>query len=256
MYEWSRTSRLPQTLKLTLVQVCEVLGQTYPSVALTRLKHLATRGNEQIAEQVKQTTRQLVEAGHYSEALKAVLAWCALVGRETLSVPQRQKRRRVGGALFLDFAGAMNDAGLPTVLTGTAGLTPTRCLPGWRAALDFYADGGAPGSGFSAVVGRWLDAAVAHAPLRTAITDMFVSAAGGPFTSLRADYGNTSGLATADSTMAAAARNWFMAGPRRPDRREVMEAITVPLTRSSWLRLLKRGWIFVRTRGAALWESR
>lgn len=256
MYEWSRTARLPQTLKLTLVQVCEVLGQTYPSVALTRLKHLATRGNEQIAEQVKQTTRRLVEAGYYSEALKAVLAWCALMGRETLSVSQRQKRRRVGAALFLEFAGAVNEAGLPTVLAGSARLTPAHCRPGWRAVLDYYADGGAPHSGFGVAVKRWLDAAVTHTPLRAAITDMFVSAAGGPFTSFRVDYGNSAGLTTADSAMTAVARQWFMTGPREPAQREVMEAITVPLTRSGWLRRLKRGWIFMRTKAATWRESR
>jgi hypothetical protein len=122
--------------------------------------------------------------------------------------------------------------------------------------LDYYADGGAPDSGFRAVVEQWLDAALTRTPLRTAITDMFVSAAGGPFTSFRADYGNSAGLTTADSTMTAVAREWFMTGPRQPDQREVMEAITVPLTRNGWLRRLKRGWIFMRTKAAAWRESR
>ncbi|WP_460304701.1 hypothetical protein [Actinocorallia aurea] len=52
LYHWSREGRAPQTLKLTVARVCQVIAQDYPSVALTRLMHLATSGDAQVREEV------------------------------------------------------------------------------------------------------------------------------------------------------------------------------------------------------------
>lgn len=256
MYEWSRVTRLPPTLKLTIAQVCEVLGQTYPSVALTRLKHLATRGNPQVTEQVKQTARLLAKSGHYTEVLRAVMAWCAAADAETLSTSQRRRRRQVGAALFLELAAAISESGLPDLLGGKAAMTPASCLPGWRAALDFRVEAGASDFGFAAIVGQWFDAAVRYAALRSAITTIFVNATGAPHFLPRAAYGNGPAIETADQVMRTIARDWFGAGPSSPERREVKEAITVPLTPNGWLRFLKRSWIVVRTRLANRSERR
>jgi hypothetical protein len=112
LYEWSTNSNTRQTLKLTIARVCEPLGQTYPSVALTRLKHLATRGNTQVIGEVLKTTRALLDQGHRAEVLKATMEWCAPANRETLSAQQRLRRRRAGALLFLDLAEPRAASGL------------------------------------------------------------------------------------------------------------------------------------------------
>ena len=75
LYDWSTQRRLPQTLKLTVVRVCQVIGETRVTVALTRLKHLATRGNEQIRDEVVAVARELAQA-HPREVLHAAREWC------------------------------------------------------------------------------------------------------------------------------------------------------------------------------------
>jgi hypothetical protein len=248
MYEWSRTTRLPQTLKLIIAQVCEVLGQTYPSIALTRLKHLATRGNNQVVEQVRQTVRHLVKSGHRTEVLAAVLAWCALANAETLAVSQRRRRRQVGGKLFLAFARIMTESGQPELLDGPNAVTLTECVTGWRAALDIQVETGSPDFEFRTIAEQWLDVAVRRPAARAAITTVFVGAAGGSHLQSHTIHGRNEELTVAEAVMTMIVRDWFMKAPRRPGQREVMEAIIVPLTRNPWLRWLKQGWILVRTR--------
>ncbi|GII85739.1 hypothetical protein Ssi03_37290 [Sphaerisporangium siamense] len=59
LYEWSTQRQTPQTLKLTIARVCEVLGQVHLSIALTRLKHLGTHGNAQVHDEVVQVALSL-----------------------------------------------------------------------------------------------------------------------------------------------------------------------------------------------------
>ena len=101
LYEWSREARTPQTLKLTIARVCEPLGQAYPSIALTRLKHLATYGNPQVRDEVLAAAQSLAGSGHHAEVLRAALAWCAETNDEVLSGRARARRRRAGAGLFL-----------------------------------------------------------------------------------------------------------------------------------------------------------
>ncbi|MFE9104789.1 hypothetical protein [Actinomadura geliboluensis] len=75
LYEWSKERGTPQTLKLTIVRVCQVLGGTYPSIALTRLKHLATFGDAQVRDEVVDAAIGLATA-HGDEVAEAALAWC------------------------------------------------------------------------------------------------------------------------------------------------------------------------------------
>ncbi|TDD63319.1 hypothetical protein E1293_43335 [Actinomadura darangshiensis] len=75
LYEWSRERRLPQTLKLTIVRVGQVLGGTYPSIAMTRLKHLATFGNEQVRAEVADVAAELAQ-DHHDVVFEAALGWC------------------------------------------------------------------------------------------------------------------------------------------------------------------------------------
>ena len=113
LYEWSRATSTPQTLKLTIVRVCEPLGQTYPSIALTRLKHLATHSNSQVATEVIKVARALAGQGHRQEVLGAALDWCAKSNRENLSDRARRRRRKVGAMLFLELAATITPLELP-----------------------------------------------------------------------------------------------------------------------------------------------
>ncbi|MEU1730830.1 hypothetical protein [Streptosporangium sp. NPDC020145] len=82
LYEWSRERQAPQSLKLTVVQVCEVLGQTHLSIAMTRLKHLATHGDERVRLEVLDVARALADldpAAVFSTALK----WAASTAQGT-----------------------------------------------------------------------------------------------------------------------------------------------------------------------------
>ncbi|MBT2210774.1 hypothetical protein [Actinomadura sp. NEAU-AAG7] len=75
MYELATERRTPQMLKLTVAQVCEVLGQTHVSVALTRLKHLGTYGDDVVQEEVFQVVRALA-AVHPEQVFQTLLIWC------------------------------------------------------------------------------------------------------------------------------------------------------------------------------------
>jgi hypothetical protein len=248
LYDWSRKARTSQTLKLTIARVCEPLGQTYPSIALTRLKHLATHGNSQVISQVILAVRALAGSDHRKEVLLAILAWCAETNGENLSPRARQRRRRAGATLFLEFAGPVNDSGLPRVLDRDQAVDPERCAPGWRAALDPHV-----GAGLNAiedVLGRWLDAALNHARLREQICSVFVMAATGP--GIRSDgvhnVGSTTLGATAATIMIGMVRRWAAMDHADPVRRKIKEDIVIPLTQPGWLRLLKVLYVGLRAK--------
>ncbi|QXJ21938.1 hypothetical protein AGRA3207_002854 [Actinomadura graeca] len=75
LYGWSTERRTAQTLKLTVVRVCQVLGETHASIALTRLKHLGTYGDEQVQDEVYEVVRALAEL-HPGRVFQAALTWC------------------------------------------------------------------------------------------------------------------------------------------------------------------------------------
>lgn len=119
LYEWSRTPRLPQTLKLAIARVCEPLGQTYPSIALTRLKHLATYGNGQIVQETIAAALGLAGSGSAHEVLTAALGWCAESDAERLPAAARRRRIRAGAMLFLELANRTSPSGIPWCYTAT-----------------------------------------------------------------------------------------------------------------------------------------
>lgn len=110
LYDWSRAPGIPQTLKLTIARVCEPLGQAYLSVALTRLKHLATHGNRQVRGQVVSAAHALAESGDRTQVLTAALAWCTDSSTGRLPDAAQQRRRRTGAALFLELASPLTQA--------------------------------------------------------------------------------------------------------------------------------------------------
>jgi hypothetical protein len=246
LYKWSRAARTSQTLKLVIARVCEPLGQTYPSIALTRLKHLATHGNRQVAGEVILAAQALSTAGHRAEVLSAALAWCAENNEENLSNAARRRRRRAGASLFLELARPIAESGLPEVLEGGRNVDPMRYVPGWRAVLDCRDLIGGDDRWFGNDIHRWLDAALHHPRMRTRIVRIFIEA-GRPTPVTGIAYGTVRPEPTAAKTLIDVVRQWAAVNRTDPARRDIKEAIVVPLTRPWWLRLLMALYIQLRT---------
>ncbi|WP_131736415.1 hypothetical protein [Actinomadura roseirufa] len=107
LYEWSTERRTAQTLKLTIARVCQVLGQTHASVALTRLKHLGTYGDEQVQDEVFEVVLALAEV-HPGTVYRTALTWC----RTAANLSSRRDvfhRARIGLRVLL----AEHDRALP-----------------------------------------------------------------------------------------------------------------------------------------------
>lgn len=226
LYDWSRVKNLPQTLKLVIAQVCGLVGEEYPSVALTRLKHLATRGNQEVLREVVDTSMAVADAGHREVVTAAAVQWCrANTGEENLSVAGRRKRRRAGAMLFLELA-----------QTNAASASLRDIDQAWRAVFEFlpaisvsYLDA------VEAAILFWLDDALSRDSVRERICTLFVDAA-------RPTGATASRLA--DETIARAVidvvQRWA-AGDRGDITRTSMERlIVVPLSRPWWLRLARR----------------
>jgi hypothetical protein len=253
LYEWSRTVGTRQTLKLTIARVCEPLGQTYPSIALTRLKHLATHSNTQLVGEVIVTAQALAAQGHHEEVLRAALDWCAQINRENLSDQARQRRRRAGARLFLELARSMAPAGLPQILDGQRAADPASCMPGWRAILDFRTEPGLPVQEIEGVLGRWLDATVRFAHIRQRICAVFIAAATPPLIPSSKVNGLTPPQFDSNAArfMIDVVQRWAALDPDDTGRGEIEEYIVIPLTRPWWLRLIKTLYMGVRGRRRA-----
>ena len=251
LYDWSRAAGTPQTLKLVIARVCEPLGQAYPSIALTRLKHLATHGNRQVGRQVVLAAQSLSAAGHRAEVLSAALAWCAEDDEERLSYAARRRRRRAGASLFLELARPVAASGLPELLDGGRDADPMRYVPGWRAVLDIRDLIGGENRWFGNGIHRWLDAALHHPGMRTRIVRIFVEAAG-PAPVAGVAYGTVAYDAgrpepSAAKVMVDVVRPWAAVDRTDPARRDIKEAIVVPLIRPWGFRLLVVLYIRLRT---------
>jgi hypothetical protein len=247
LYYWSRTQGLPQTLKLAIARACEPLGLTYPSIALTRLKHLATYGNPQVRKEVVEAALSLADAGSAHEVIKAALGWCVESSPERLSVAARRRRIHAGAMLFLELARRRSPSGFPTLLHGEGAVDPSVCVPAWRAVL--HTADARRGTALEETVRQWLDAALLDPRLRGRITSAFVDAA----RPREATFGGTAVLdpvgagTTAAEFMIELVRHWAATDPRNPVRKKIKEDIVIPLTTPWWLRLLKMMYAWVRT---------
>ena len=249
LYDWSRAASTPQTLKLTIARVCQPLGQTYPSVALTRLKHLATYSNRQVASEVIIAARALASEGHPEEVLAAALGWCAETNQENLTDRARTRRRKVGAMLFLELARPVAPSGLPEILDRDQAPDPVSCVSGWQAVLDFHARPGLWNNAIELVLIRWLDAALRHAHLRARISAALIDAAAPSMSLDRASW-----IAPAKPDLANAklmidvAQRWAATDPADIIRTRIKDQIVIPLTYPQWLRLLKAIYANLRTR--------
>ncbi|TDD71180.1 hypothetical protein [Actinomadura rubrisoli] len=99
LYKWSIERRTAKTLKLTVARVCQVLGETHVSIALTRLKHLATYGDEQVQAEVFEVVRALAEI-HPEKVFQTALIWCRTATR-LASERDRFNRARIGLQILL-----------------------------------------------------------------------------------------------------------------------------------------------------------
>jgi hypothetical protein len=237
LYDWSRAARTPQTLKLTIARVCEPLGQSYPSVALTRLKHLATHGNLQVIREVMITARALISDGHGEEILSAVLDWCGPTSLDQLSEPDRRRRRWAGGLMFLELAGRTSSDG-PEILDHVRDLTVRSYVWGWRAVMDFSSWRGSQPAEIERVMRLWLDAAARNAELRTRISALFVAAAAPQPVPAHDTQAFGPCVTSADFTIAMV-RRWSANHPPEAAGARIEEAIVIGLTRRWWLRRIR-----------------
>ncbi|WP_329522202.1 hypothetical protein [Spirillospora sp. NBC_01491] len=224
LYDWAYKARTDQTLKLTIARVCEPLGQAYPSIALTRLKHLATHGNGQVRQEVVGAARSLAQAGQRRAVIDAALDWSGEHGR--VSVAARRRRMRTGAIIFLDLAADVTQAGVPEILVHRP---VHEFAPAWGAALS--AD---PVLDVGGVFGLWLDTALHHAHVRSEIVRVLIDA-GRPVPDRVIDL----------------ARHWAAADPGDRTRRRIRDEIVVALTQTWWLRLLRILMIWARDRVTA-----
>ena len=240
LYEWSRATSTPQTLKLTIVRVCETLGQTYPSIALTRLKHLATHSNSQVATEVIKVARALAAQGHRQEVLGAALDWCAKSNRENLSDRARRRRRKVGAMLFLELAATITPLELPDTPASSQAPDPASFVPGWRAIFDFHGKPGLWRPAIEQVMRRWLDEALRHSRLRNRVSVIIVAAARPAVPSWR-----VSRISSPKPSPAVAeliidiVRRWAAIASTDTNRQRLADDIIIPLTYPLWRRLLR-----------------
>lgn len=234
LYEWSRTPGLAVTMKLVIARTCEVLGETSPSVALTRLKHLATWGGSQVIGQVIDSALALAEFGHGGLVLREALDWCDPGKYGVLPASARQRRRRAGAMLFLRLSVSVDAIG-------------SSCIAGWRAALDFRDHRDTDHAALVRVFDRWLDTALAQPQLRDAVVETFV-AAGAPRLILDANgvWGAKPDRGAARFVIALADA-WAAADPAG-DRAVLADRVAVPLTYPWWRRVLRRACAWIRTR--------
>jgi hypothetical protein len=238
LYDWSRAARTPQTLKLTIARVCEPLGQSYPSVALTRLKHLATHGDLQVIRELMITARALIAEGHGEEVRSAVLDWCGPTSLDQLSEPDRRRRRRAGALMFLELAGRTSSSGGPEILCRGREFTVRSCLWGWRAILDFSSSRGFQPVEIERVVRLWLDAAADHAGLRTQISALLVAAAAPQPGAADDTQASGQSVFSADF-MIAVVRRWAADHSAESAPVQIEETIVIGLTRHWWLRRIR-----------------
>ncbi|WP_026341411.1 hypothetical protein [Actinomadura atramentaria] len=153
MYDWSRDEQASDQFRAVLAETCGVLGEALPTVALTRLKHLAAFGGAEVRRIVAGVALGIAEK-EPETVLNAALDWC---GSGWSAAPQAARRRAVGARLFLELAGRADERGVPVPLSRRHA-PPRRLARGWRAALTEWEANRDPL--FFDVVNAWLDAAV------------------------------------------------------------------------------------------------
>lgn len=226
LYDWSRSPRLAVTMKLVLARTCEILGQTLPAVALTRLKHLATWGGPQVIDQVIDSALAIAGLGHHGLVLDAALDWCAETRQAVLPSQAHQRRRRAGAMLFLRLA-------------ERADVIERRCVVGWRAVLDFRDHRDLDHAALARVFGQWLNVALTQPSLCGTVVAAFVSA-GSP--RLTPDV-NGVWPARPDRSVAAfvivLTDEWSATDRANPARAVLADGIAIPLTHPWWRRLFR-----------------
>ncbi|MBO0802136.1 MAG: hypothetical protein J2P25_03555 [Nocardiopsaceae bacterium] len=255
LYEWSRDAATPQTLKLTIAQVCELIGREYPSVALTRLKHLATRGDDQVRDEVIATSLALADAGHRRTVTASALDWCAETSEESetseerLNPQERRRRRRAGATLFLHLASVIEPPGpglpgpgLPAILAEAPGSGLLRFTRGWRAVLDFRpVTGTVFREATESMMCLWLDSARSHDGLADQVCALFVVAASpaSPATGAAAWVASSASPGDAARTVIDIVQRWVALDRADVTRAEIERRIVIPLTSPWWRRLLR-----------------
>ncbi len=80
MYRWATNASTDENLQVTIADVCGGLfGRTFPSNALTRLRHLALRGSDTVREHVTKSLRELAATPELRDfMLREIVAWSGM----------------------------------------------------------------------------------------------------------------------------------------------------------------------------------
>ncbi|WP_018653384.1 hypothetical protein [Actinomadura flavalba] len=110
LYEWSQQQAAPQSLKLTIVRVCQVLAGTLPTVALTRLKHLSAGGDAVVHAEVAAVVRALAQDDPLL-VFGVLMGWCdSAAGYRSPRAAERLASVALTAALDLVAAGLPAEA--------------------------------------------------------------------------------------------------------------------------------------------------
>lgn len=150
----------PAPLKRALAAAMAQLAPAYPEIALKRLATLAScTESPEVTQAVGDALMALWGQDTFEDSIRTRLTdWF------TSSQPHKVQ---AACRTFLQIAERSNDDGLPVLLTPHAA---SWALTGWRHALDM------PRPQVQAAIAVWLDAALAHPPLRPLVFDTFTDA--------------------------------------------------------------------------------
>jgi hypothetical protein len=205
LYKWSRTMSISQTLKLTVARVCQVLGQTYLSIALTRLKHLAANGDDEVKQEVIAVADDLADKPERRRhVLAEALRWINPPSFTRSNLPQP------GLDLFFHLISRADARGLAVALLDSAPTAPETTTLAWQKALEQQH------SNVEQASYLWLNTALHVAHVQQPITNTFITAA-------------MEARTPGHNVMLSLVGRWEAHDINDPERRKIANQIRAPL---------------------------
>jgi hypothetical protein len=154
----------PTVLKQALAGALAQLGHAYPQIALKRLAELAAHTHDgAVTDAVGDALTVLWDQPAHQDTIRATLtAWFAASQHHYTAAARRA---------FLHLADRTTTDGIPLLLARVGSEPDPFALTGWRCALDDEAD-----PDLQRAFNTWLDSALTHDPLRSAIMQTFTEA--------------------------------------------------------------------------------
>ncbi|MFI1018186.1 hypothetical protein [Streptomyces sp. NPDC020965] len=159
----TKSKHTPVALKQALAGALAQLGPAYPNIALKRLAEIAANTTEpRVTDAVGDALMELWDQEGLQETIRTTLtSWFDATQPHYTAAARRA---------FLHLAARAVPNGIPILLTADNTEPDTWTLTGWRCALDGTT------TAVQAAVDTWLDAALAHPGLRTAVIETFTEA--------------------------------------------------------------------------------